>query len=130
MKEKRNDAELKNRKTKRDYDYERRVSDIYFDLFFVFVAAGTFLWVIMHSIFDACIDSWKADPELNNSSYMWNILIYAIPYALYALAAGFLVTFFLSPMCELIFGNIMIFLLKRRMRRENTLREGSNNASH
>ena len=39
---KRNDAELKNRKTKRDYDYERRVSDIYFDLFFVFVAAGTF----------------------------------------------------------------------------------------
>ena len=97
MKEKRNDAELKNRKTKRDYDYERRVSDIYFDLFFVFVAAGTFLWVIMHSIFDACIDSWKADPELNNSSYMWNILIYAIPYTLYALAAGFLVTFFSVP---------------------------------
>lgn len=29
----RNDAELKNRKTKRDYDYECRVSDIYFDLF-------------------------------------------------------------------------------------------------
>ncbi|MDB8176245.1 hypothetical protein PNE60_23905, partial [Escherichia coli] len=57
MKEKRNDAELKNRKTKRDYDYERRVSDIYFDLFFVFVAAGTFLWVIMHSIFDAGNDS-------------------------------------------------------------------------
>ncbi len=27
-------------------------------------------------------------------------------------------------------GNIRIFLLKRRMRRENTLREGSNNASH
>ncbi|HHL6225127.1 TPA: conjugal transfer protein TrbF, partial [Escherichia coli] len=26
MKEKRNDAELKNRKTKRDYDYELRVS--------------------------------------------------------------------------------------------------------
>ena len=97
MKEKRNDAELKNRKTKRDYDYERRVSDIYFDLFFVFVAAGTFLWVIMHSIFDACIDSWKADPELNNLSYMWNILIYAIPYTLYALAAGFLVTFFSVP---------------------------------
>lgn len=130
MKEKRNDAELKNRKTKRDYDYERRVSDIYFDLFFVFVAAGTFLWVIMHSIFDACIDSWKADPELNNFRYMWNILMYVIPYTLWAFAAGFLVTSFLSPMYELIFGNIMIFLLKRRMRRENTLREGSNNASH
>ena len=130
MKEKRNDAELKNRKTKRDYDYERRVSDIYFDLFFVFVAAGTFLWVIMHSIFDACIDSWKADPELNNFRYMWNILMYVIPYTLWAFAGGFLVTFFLSPMCELIFGNIMIFLLKRRMRRENTLREGKNDATH
>ncbi len=42
MKEKRNDAELKTEKLKRDYDYERRVSDIYFDLFFVFVAAGNF----------------------------------------------------------------------------------------
>ena len=130
MKEKRNDAELKNRKTKRNYDYERRVSDIYFDLFFVFVAAGTFLWVIMHSIFDACIDSWKADPALNNFRYMWNILMYVIPYTLYALAAGFLVTFFLSPMYELIYGNIGIFLLKCRMRRENTLREGKNDATH
>jgi hypothetical protein len=37
---------------------------------------------------------------------MWNILMYAIPYTLYALAAGFLVTSFLSPMYELIFGNI------------------------
>ncbi|WP_338930168.1 F-type conjugal transfer protein TrbF (plasmid) [Escherichia coli] len=130
MREKRNDAELKNRKTKRDYDYERRVSDIYFDLFFVFVAAGTFLWVIMDIIFDACIDSWKADPELNNSSYMWNILIYAIPYALYALAGGFLIVYVRNPLNELINGGIRIFLLKRRMRRENTLREGSNNASH
>ncbi|HFK9019451.1 TPA: conjugal transfer protein TrbF, partial [Escherichia coli] len=34
------------------------------------------------------------------------------------------------PLCEIIFGGVRIFLLKRRMRRENTLREGSNNASH
>ncbi|SQC97836.1 conjugal transfer protein TrbF [Escherichia coli] len=49
MKEKRNDAELKNRKTKRNYDYERRVSDIYFDLFLCSLLRN-FLWVIMHSI--------------------------------------------------------------------------------
>lgn len=55
----------------------------------------------MNIIFDACIDSWKTDPELNNSIYMWNILIYVIPYALYALAAGFLVTFFLFPMYDI-----------------------------
>ena len=130
MKEKRNDAELKNRKTKRNYDYERRVSDIYFDLFFVFVAAGTFLWVIMHSIFDACIDSWKADPELNNVRYMWNILMYAIPCTLWALASGFFVAGYLLPLCALPVRNIMIFLLKRRMRRENELREGKNDATH
>ena len=84
----------------------------------------------MNIIFDACIDSWKADPELNNVRYMWNILMYVIPIMLYALAAGFLAAASLSPLCEIIFGGVRIFRLKRRMRRENTLREGSNNASH
>ena len=130
MKENKNNPELKIRSTERDYKYISRITGRYAGLSLVFLTAGIVLWTVMDIIFDACIDSWKADPELNNSSYMWNILIYAIPYALYALAAGFLVTSFLSPMYELIFGNIMIFLLKRRMRRENTLREGSNNASH
>ncbi|EJL1479271.1 F-type conjugal transfer protein TrbF [Shigella flexneri] len=126
MKENKKNRKFKIRKTKRDCDYERRVSDVYFDLFFVFVAAGAFLWAIIHSIFDSGIDSWKAVPALNNSIYMWSILMYAIPIMLYALAVGFLVTFFLSPTYE----NIGISLLKCRMRRENKLREGSNNASH
>ena len=122
--------EFKIRKIRRNIEYSFRDSDRYFELFVVFFVAGLLLWHGMHAFFSAGIDSWKADPELNNLIYMWNILMYAIPYTLYALAAGFLVTSFLSPMYELIFGNIMIFLLKRRMRRENTLREGSNNASH
>ncbi|ENJ4206611.1 F-type conjugal transfer protein TrbF [Escherichia coli] len=130
MKENKKNQKFKIRKTKRDCDYEHRVTDVYFDLFFVFVAAGAFLWAIMHSIFDSGIDSWKADLELNSFRYMWSILMYAIPYTLYALAAGFLVTYFLSLMYELIFGNIMISLLKRRMRRENKLREGRNDATH
>ncbi len=103
----------------------------YFELFCgVLCCRIAFMARLCIVFFSAGIDSWKADPELNNLIYMWNILMYAIPYTLYALAAGFLVTSFWSPMYELIFGNIMIFLLKRRMRRENTLREGSNNASH
>ena len=130
MRENKSNPELKIRSTERDYKYISRITGRYAGLSLVFLTAGIVLWTVMDIIFDACIDSWKADPELNNSSYMWNILIYAIPYALYALAAGFLVTSFLSPMYELIFGNIMIFLLKRRMRRENKLREGGNNASH
>ena len=130
MKENQKNQEFKIRKIKRDIERSCDNAIKHFELFVVFFIAGLLLWHGMHAVFSAGIDSWKADPELNNFRYMWNILMYAIPYTLYALAAGFLVTFFLSPMYELIFGNIMIFLLKRRMRRENTLREGSNNASH
>ncbi|EQA9877007.1 F-type conjugal transfer protein TrbF [Escherichia coli] len=130
MRENKNNPELKIRSTEQDYKYISRITDRYTGLSLVFLTAGIVLWTVINIIFDACIDSWKAAPELNNSIYMWSILMYAIPYTLYALAAGFLVTFFLSPMYELIYGNIMIFLLKRRMRRENSFREGNHDASH
>lgn len=97
MRENKNNPELKIRSTERDYKYISRITDRYAGLSLVFLTAGIVLWIVMNIIFDACIDSWKADPELNNSIYMWNILIYAIPYTLYALAAGFLVTFFSVP---------------------------------
>ncbi|ELG86306.1 hypothetical protein A311_03848 [Escherichia coli KTE146] len=126
MRENKNNPELKIRSTEQDYKYISRITDRYTGLSLVLLTAGIVLWIVINIIFDACIDSWKAAPELNNSIYMWNILMYAIPYMLYALAVGFLVTFFLSPMCE----NIGIFLLKCRMRRENKLREGKNDATH
>ncbi|HFF1967113.1 TPA: F-type conjugal transfer protein TrbF [Escherichia coli] len=97
MRENKNNPELKIRSTERDYKYISRITDRYAGLSLVFLTAGIVLWIVMNIIFDACIDSWKADLELNNSIYMWNILIYAIPYTLYALAAGFLVTFFSVP---------------------------------
>ncbi|HAY0386460.1 TPA: F-type conjugal transfer protein TrbF [Escherichia coli] len=96
MRENKNNPELKIRSTERDY-YISRITDRYAGLSLVFLTAGIVLWTVMNIIFDACIDSWKVDPELNDSIYMWNILIYAIPYTLYALAAGFLVTFFSVP---------------------------------
>ncbi len=97
MRENKNNPELKIRSTERDYKYISRITDRYAGLSLVFLTAGIVLWTAMNIIFDACIDSWETDPELNNSIYMWNILIYVIPYALYALAAGFLVTFFSVP---------------------------------
>ena len=130
MKENKNNPELKIRSTERDYKYISRITDRYAVLSLVFLTAGIVLWIVMNIIFDACIDSWKADPELNNVRYMWNILMYAIPIMLYALAAGFLAAASLSPLCEIIFGGVRIFLLKRRMRRENELREGKNDATH
>ena len=130
MKENKKNQEFKIRKIKLDIERSCDNAMKYFWLFVAFFVAGLLLWSVMQDFFSACIDWWKADPELNNFRYMWNILMYVIPYTLYALAAGFLVIFFLFPMYELIFGNIMIFLLKRRMRRENSFREGNHDASH
>ena len=130
MTENKKNQEFKIRKIRRNIEYSFRGSDRYFDLFIVFLVTGFVLWAVMHVIFDVCIDSWKADPELNNLRYMWNILMYAIPCTLWALASGFFVAGYLLPLCALSGRNIMIFLLRRRMRRENTLREGSNNVSH
>ena len=130
MRENKNNPELKIRSTERDYKYISRITGRYAGLSLVFLTAGIVLWIVMDIIFDACIDSWKADPELNNFRYMWNILMYVIPYTLWAFAGGFLIVYVRNPLNELINGGIMIFLLKRRMRRENKLREGGNNASH
>lgn len=130
MTENKKNQEFKIRKIRRNIEYSFRGSDRYFDLFIVFLVTGIVLWAVMHVIFDVCIDSWKADPELNNLRYMWNILMYAIPCTLWVLASGFFVAGYLLPLCALSGRNIMIFLLRRRMRRENTLREGSNNVSH
>ena len=130
MRENKSNPELKIRSTERDYKYISRITDRYAGLSLVFLTAGIVLWTAMNVIFDACIDSWKADPELNNFRYMWNILMYVIPYTLWAFAGGFLIVYVRNPLNELINGGIRIFRLKRRMRRENKLREGGNNASH
>ena len=103
MTENKKNQGFKIRKIKRDIEHSCDNAIKHFELFVVFFIAGLLLWHGMHAIFSAGIDSWKA---------------------------GFLVTFFLSPMYVLIYGSIGIFLLKRRMRRENKLREGGNNASY
>lgn len=130
MTENKKNQEFKIRKIRRNIEYGFRGSDRYFDLSIVFLVAGIVLWAVMHVIFDVCIDSWKADPALNNFRYMWNILMYVIPIMLYALAAGFFAAASLSPLCEIIFGGVRIFLLKRRMRRENNVREDNNDAAY
>ncbi|BDW03854.1 conjugal transfer protein TrbF [Escherichia coli] len=122
--------EFKIRKIRRNIEYSFRDSDRYFDLFIVFLVAGIVLWAVMHVIFDVCIDSWMADPKLLNFQYMWNVLMKVIPYTLWAFAGGFLIVYVRNPLNELINGGIRIFRLKRRMRRENSFREGNNDASH
>ena len=130
MKENKKNQELKIRRIKRVIESGFRGSDKYFDLFIVFFVAGIVLWTVMHVIFDVCVDSWMADPKLLNFQYMWNVLMKVMSFTLWALAVGFLVTAFLSTLYELINGNIMIFRLKRSMRRENNVREDNNDAAH
>lgn len=130
MTENKKNQEFKIRKIKRNIERSCDNAIKYFELFVVFFVAGLLLWHGMHAFFSAGIDSWKADPELNNFRYMWNILMYVIPYTLWAFAGGFLIVYVRNPLNELINGGIRIFRLKRRMRRENKLREGGNNASH
>ena len=84
MRENKNNPELKSEVQNEIIKYISRITDRYAGLSLVFLTAGIVLWTAMNIIFDACIDSWKADPELNNFRYMWNILMYVIPYTLWA----------------------------------------------
>lgn len=130
MTENKKNQEFKIRKIKRNIERSCDNAIKYFELFVVFFVAGLIVRNVMHDFFSAGIDSWKADPELNNFRYMWNILMYVIPYTLWAFAGGFLIVYVRNPLNELINGGIRIFRLKRRMRRENSFREGNNDASH
>ena len=90
MKEKINDTEPGIKQIEREIERGCDNAKKYFWLFVVFFAAGLIVRNVMHDFFSAGIDSWKADPELNNFRYMWNTLMYVIPIMLYALAAVFL----------------------------------------
>ena len=97
MKENQKNQEFKIRKIKRDIERSCDNAKKYFWLFVVFFVAGLIVRNVMHDFFSAGIDSWMADPKLLNFQYMWNVLMKVIPFTLWALAAGFLVTFFFVP---------------------------------
>lgn len=130
MKENKKNQEFKIRKIKRDTDRSCNNAIKHFWLFVVFFVAGLIVKNVMHDFFSASIDSWKTDPELNDFRDMWNILMYVIPLTLWALAGGFFTVYVVNPLNELINGGVGILLRKRRMCRENNLREGNNDASH
>ncbi len=79
MKEKINDTEPGIKQIEREIERGCDNAKKYFWLFVVFFAAGLIVRNVMHDFFSAGIDSWKADPELNNFRYMWNTLMYVIP---------------------------------------------------
>ncbi|MFT3163279.1 F-type conjugal transfer protein TrbF, partial [Klebsiella pneumoniae] len=68
---------------------ERRL-EIYLELFIVFLTAGALLLWIMRFLFNLCVADWIESGDLQVKD-LWNIMMYAIPYALIAVGMGFFV---------------------------------------
>ncbi len=68
---------------KPEFIHRERRLEIYLELFIVFLTAGALLLWIMRFLFNICVDDWIASGDLRVKD-LWNIMMYAIPYALIA----------------------------------------------
>lgn len=75
---------------KPEFIHRERRLEIYLELFIVFLTAGALLLWIMRFLFNLCVDDWIASGDLRVKD-LWNIMMYAIPYALIAVVVGFFV---------------------------------------
>lgn len=97
------------------------MKSIYLESVLAFIFVGVMAMLICGLFYNDYLEQQPATPEQ---------LTEITQDTLWAFAGGFLIVYVRNPLNELINGGIRIFRLKRRMRRENTLREGSNNALH
>ncbi len=74
---------------KPEFIHRERRLEIYLELFIVFLTAGALLLWIMRFLFNLCVDDWIASGDLRVKD-LWNIMMYAIPYALLAVGVGVL----------------------------------------
>lgn len=72
---------------KPEFIHRERRLEIYLELFIVFLTAGALLLWIMRFLFNICVDDWIASGDLRVKD-LWNIMMYAIPYALIAVGGG------------------------------------------
>ncbi|MEX7793737.1 F-type conjugal transfer protein TrbF [Klebsiella pneumoniae] len=84
------DSSRKNRTTEAGIYPPGKASEIYLELFIVFLTAGALLLWIMRFLFNLCVDDWIASGDLRVKD-LWNIMMYVIPYALIAVGVGFFV---------------------------------------
>lgn len=100
-----------------EYDNRQRRTEIYFEFFLVFLTAGVLLFSVMTFIFDICVADWKAHGDLRLKD-LWNILMYAIPYTLIAVSAGFVITGMALTFYYSFFCRVDIYLIRRGLRRK------------
>lgn len=77
------DSSRKIEQLKPEFIHRERRLEIYLELFIVFLTAGALLLWIMRFLFNICVDDWIASGDLRVKD-LWNIMMYAIPYALIA----------------------------------------------
>ncbi|HHT5673038.1 TPA: F-type conjugal transfer protein TrbF [Raoultella ornithinolytica] len=93
--------------------------DIYLELFIVFLVAGGLLYWVMSAIFSLCVDDWTASGDLRVKD-LWNILMYAIPYALVAVGLGFLVAALSLSLFYFVSYYLNIIFIQRKDRIKNS----------
>lgn len=115
-----------------EYNNRQRRAEIYFELFLVFLAAGVLLFWIMKALFDLCVADWKAGGDLRFKD-LWNILMYAIPYTLIAISAGFFITGMALTFYYSFFCRVDVYLirwgLRRKTHKDNLHKSGGQDAN-
>lgn len=109
-----------------DMNKRYKKTNVYIDYGLVTLVAGGLLYYSMHLIFDVWIDDWIKEPAAQFHRQMWNVLMYAIPWTLWAIGAGFWATYVLAVAAVFSTGAIKIRLLKYCLSRESK----KHNVSH
>lgn len=105
----------KTEQLKSEFIRRGRRLDIYLELFIVFLVAGALMFWVMTAMFSLCVEDWKASGDLRVKD-LWNILMYAIPYALVAIGLGFLVAALSLSLLNFVSYYLNIIFIQRKDR--------------
>ncbi|MEE4527059.1 F-type conjugal transfer protein TrbF, partial [Klebsiella pneumoniae] len=114
---------------KPEFVHRERRMEIYLELFIVFLTAGALLLWIMRFLFNLCVADWIASGDLRVKD-LWNIMMYAIPYALMAVGMGFFVAGVTLAILNFFSHHLKIlFILRNNRVKNNAVRNGGQDAN-
>ncbi|HDE1362261.1 TPA: F-type conjugal transfer protein TrbF, partial [Klebsiella pneumoniae] len=114
---------------KPEFIHRERRLEIYLELFIVFLTAGALLLWIMRFLFNLCVDDWIASGDLRVKD-LWNIMMYAIPYAQIAVGVGFFVAGVTLAIRNFFSYHLKtLFILRNDRVKKNAVRNGGQDAN-
>lgn len=123
------DSSRKIEQLKPEFIHRERRLEIYLELFIVFLTAGALLLWIMRFLFNLCVDDWIASGDLRVKD-LWNIMMYAIPYALIAVGVGFFVAGVTLAIRNFFSYHLKtLFILRNDRVKKNAVRNGGQDAN-